>query len=144
MGEVSKHYPQPAGTRPKEERDKTLDTRLQQELPGILAWAIWGCLEWQRLGELKEPEAVLEATAGYQAEMDTLGRFLDECCLINADVRVKMGSLYDAYTKWCESTRETPISLTAMGQRLDDKGYAKHTSNYVWRLGLALKDQKGP
>jgi putative DNA primase/helicase len=125
---------------PTKERDKALDARLQQELSGILAWAVRGCLEWQHLGELQEPPAVLEATAGYQAEMDTLGRFLDECCMVSPQVRVKMGVLYDAYKQWCATAGEHPISLTAMGIRLDEKGFAKHASNVVWRLGLALKD----
>src|SRR5215468_1282121 len=49
---------------PKEEREKGLDEQLQRELPGIFAWAVRGCLEWQRLGELQEPEAVVSATEG--------------------------------------------------------------------------------
>lgn len=132
---------------PKPERDKTLDNRLQAELPGILAWAVRGCLEWQRLGELKEPEAVQADTAGYRSEMDNVGRFIQECCLVSPQVRVKAGDLYDAYKAWCAATgeqKEQIISLTAMGKRLDDKGFAKHSSNYTWRLGLALKDQKEP
>lgn len=34
-------------TIPVEERDGTLGERLKAELPGIMAWAISGCLEWQ-------------------------------------------------------------------------------------------------
>jgi putative DNA primase/helicase len=34
-------------TIPVEERDPTLGDRLKAALPGILAWTIAGCLEWQ-------------------------------------------------------------------------------------------------
>ena len=129
---------------PPPEREKTLDERLQTELPGILAWAVRGCLEWQRLDELREPAAVVDATAEYRHEMDTLGRFIEECCLVSPQVRVKAGDLYETYKTWCATSGEQTITLTAMGKRLDDKGFAKHSSHNVWRLGLALKDQKDP
>jgi len=37
-------------TIPEEERDKTLPDRLRDELPGVLAWAVQGCLEWRPKG----------------------------------------------------------------------------------------------
>ena len=51
-----------------------------EELPGILAWAVRGCLAWQEADSLREPAAVVEATQGYRDEMDTLAQFLEECC----------------------------------------------------------------
>ena len=61
------------------EQDKTLNGRLQAEAAGILAWAVQGCLEWQRRG-LSAPAVVDEATHAYRKESDTLGNFLEECC----------------------------------------------------------------
>ncbi len=54
-------------TIPKAERDPTLPEKLKAEWPGILAWAIEGCLEWQRIG-LAPPPAVQAATASYLAD----------------------------------------------------------------------------
>ena len=48
---------------PPEERDPDLPEKLRMEWPGILKWAIAGCLEWQRIG-LSPPAAVTEATRG--------------------------------------------------------------------------------
>ncbi|ROR03388.1 phage/plasmid primase, P4 family, partial [Desulfosoma caldarium] len=67
---------------PPEEQDRELGQKLEAELPGILAWAVRGCLEWQRQG-LQPPEAVTEATEGYRSEMDTIGDFIDECCVVH-------------------------------------------------------------
>jgi putative DNA primase/helicase len=62
---------------PKSQRDRELPERLRKELPGILAWAVQGQMEWLQDG-LQEPEEVKAATNSYRKDMDTLARFIDE------------------------------------------------------------------
>lgn len=64
---------------PKTERDKKLSVKLRSEWPGLLAWAIQGCLEWQRIG-LSPPEAVTAATAAYFEAEDALATWMREAC----------------------------------------------------------------
>ena len=64
---------------PKEERDKHLGRKLRAELPGILAWAVKGCLRWQKEG-LGEPAAVATAVAHYRQEMDLVADFIADSC----------------------------------------------------------------
>jgi putative DNA primase/helicase len=52
---------------PDEEQDKELPRKLRVESPGILAWCVRGCLEWQRHG-LAEPDEVKAATKKYRIE----------------------------------------------------------------------------
>ena len=49
-------------TIPASDRDPDLPEKLKVEWPGILQWAIDGCLEWQQDG-LAAPPAVVSATA---------------------------------------------------------------------------------
>jgi hypothetical protein len=51
-------------TIPPKRRDKTLPERLLAERDGVLAWAVQGCVEWQRIG-LQPPAAVMAATEEY-------------------------------------------------------------------------------
>ena len=125
---------------PKEERDKTLEEKLLQELPGILAWAVRGCLAWQKSKDLKEPTVVVTATQGYRDEMDSVARFLDECCRFHEQFRIKAGDLHAAFVAWCEGSGIPSMTLKEFGRRLDDKGIEKKTSNFVWRVGLTLQD----
>lgn len=67
-------------TVPPERRDKHLQQKLLAERDGILAWAVQGCLEWQRQGRLDPPQQVLDATDEYFEEEDAIGEFLDEDC----------------------------------------------------------------
>jgi putative DNA primase/helicase len=68
-----------AVTVPPEERDPDLAEKLKEEWPGILAWLIEGCLEWQTEG-LSPPKAVLDATAAYLSAEDSLSAWIDDTC----------------------------------------------------------------
>ena len=72
--------------------DKELDAKLEAELPGILAWAVRGCLKWQTNG-LGLPEAVEKATSEYRADEDVLGAFIAERCDLGAKIWVEPADL---------------------------------------------------
>jgi putative DNA primase/helicase len=125
-----------------EERDKHLGEKLRAELSGILAWAVKGCLEWQRYDGLKEPAEVTQATNDYRQEMDTLRQFIDECCIRTPQAMVKAGTLYKAYQQWCEDNGSQAESLKEIGYRLDAMKFQKKESHGIWRLGLGLINEK--
>ncbi len=106
---------------PEEEQDKEMLAKLQAEWPGILQWAVEGCMAWQREG-LKPPPEVLEATAQYREEMDALAGFIEECCEIGESYQVDKGRLYERYTEWCRDNDELPIQKKAFGSRLKERG----------------------
>lgn len=91
-----------AVTIPIEDRDPELPVKLRAELPGILAWMVRGCTEWQRTG-LKPPTAVIEATASYRAENDDVARFIHERCEIGAARESPACELYAAYSEWVKA-----------------------------------------
>lgn len=121
---------------PVEEQDKDLGQKLLQELPGILAWAVRGCLDWAN-GGLQEPEGVLAATGTYRAEMDVVGPFIDECCDVADTVQSGARELYAAYTEWAASAGEPAISQTAFGIRLGERGFDSYKKGRKYWLGVS-------
>jgi len=130
-------------TIPKAEQDEALCTKLQDELPGILAWAVRGCMEWQRDG-LGMPAAVQDATQAYRAEMDTITAFLTECCIVdpNGNYAARASHLYKAYAEWCKNNGESAISGTRFGNTLRERGFnkEKRVTGYVTYHGIGLLD----
>ena len=129
---------------PKAERNKDLEEDLLKELPGILAWAVQGCLTWRTSNDLQEPPAVVEATQGYRDEMDTLAQFLEECCVTGpADVaKVKASLVASAYQPWCKRTGTLPMANLAFIKALEARGYTRqrgHANQYYWH-GFGLVD----
>ena len=130
-------------TVPKDQQDKNLMDKLAEELPGILRWAVEGCLMWQEEG-LEPPEEVKQATASYRQEMDVLGSFLDECCVINEECQALASDLFKDYRKWCDDSGEKSMTATLFGRLLIERGFARHQETTGRRrtvyLGLGIKD----
>jgi putative DNA primase/helicase len=121
--------------------DKNLGKKLNAEWPGILAWAVKGALEWQQQG-LNPPPAVLTATSTYRREMDSIGTFLDKCCVINKEYKVSAKALYEAYKDWGRDG-ENLLSQRRLGERLSKKGLERKrgTGGYYWWRGIGLRDE---
>ncbi len=107
-------------TIPPAEQDKKLPQKLEAELPGILAWCIEGCLEWQREG-LQAPEKVRKATGQYRSEMDVIGAFLQDECEIGREFRESFTTLYKRYEEWCEDGGERAETRRKFNARLKER-----------------------
>jgi putative DNA primase/helicase len=128
-------------TIPSHKQNKHLVEELTKELPGILNWAVEGCLQWQSHG-LVPPRVVDHATKGYQAEMDVLSGFLATCCVVSPLAHVTAKDLHGAYTSWASKTDMRVLSQRALGLALGERGFrnerADHSNPTIWR-GLGLK-----
>ena len=126
-----------------EEKDEQLTNKLKSELSGILAWAVEGCLEWQRDG-LKFPKKIDDATESYRIEMDVLGSFLEEKCLLNPILSVTKASFYKTYTEWCDKNGERPWKERVIAQKMKERGFEKNerttTARYWSGLGLLIEN----
>lgn len=109
-------------TIPLERQDKHLEDKLRAEMSGILAWAVEGCLLWQRDG-LGEPREVMAATERYRGEMDVLAAFFADRCVINDLASTLATPLYREYCNWCEGAGEHAESQKKFGGRLRDLGF---------------------
>ena len=132
-------------TIPKAERNPKLDVELRAELPGILAWAVEGCLRWQTEG-LGEPDAVTKATAAYRDEMDVLSEFLADCCVLGDSYQATMPELYNRYETWCISTGEQKQPNKWLRERLLERGITQgrdRSRRFYQGIGIVRPDEKG-
>lgn len=120
------------------EADKAMPEKLEAELPGILAWCVRGCLEWQSKG-LVEPAEVLDATQEYRREQDKIGAFLDENVVRKLNAKVRASDLYARYKHWAERCNERALSSTMFGLEMKERGYEQKTSNGKLYLDIELR-----
>jgi putative DNA primase/helicase len=129
--------------------DKELFDKLRQELPGILRWAVKGCLLWQMHG-LEPPKAVKDATVAYRRAMDVVGRFIEDCCTVAPYAKVESTLLYQAYVQWCTDNGEQALSQRKLAERLRERGLRNDgqrdsiTRRIMWEgIGLPIQKNDG-
>jgi putative DNA primase/helicase len=123
------------------EADPRLEEKLRAELPGILAWAVRGSLEWKKSG-LNPPECVTAATEQYRVESDPLAEFIEERCLQMQNYSVSAGELYKSYAKWTEERGmkdSEKLTMTAFGSRMAQRFEKTRGARGIIYIGIGLK-----
>lgn len=129
---------------PESDRVKDLQARLVADEGGaILAWLAHGAADYLRDG-LPEPASVRAATGAYEAEQDTVARFVADRCVVGdpnrADLRVPTAALRSAYETWCRTEGEAAVSAKALTQALRAKYgvHAERTAHARYYAGIRL------
>lgn len=128
---------------PKEKVDKNLKYKLRQEMPQIFAWAVEGCMKWQRDGSLGEPAKVIEATKDYKQEMDLIAAFIEQCVIIdyNAEDKVMASDLFAVYKAWAKENNEWEMTSKRFGMEMAKKTPEKiKTAKGMAYCKIALTD----
>lgn len=125
---------------PPNEQDRDLLRKLEGELPGILRWALAGCLEWQREG-LKPPAIITDAVRRYREESDTLGQFIAEHCTTRALAQVKSGTFFQRYQHFADRSGERWIAQKDLPAEMERRGFQYKRDRTGTRLyhGLELR-----
>jgi putative DNA primase/helicase len=112
-------------TIPPEQRDLDLEEKLKAEWPGILAWMIQGCLEWQRRG-LSRPASISAATQDYMEGEDTIAAWIDDCCIVDPDAWTTTRELYHSWKSWADDAGERVVEEKRFVELLGAHGYKRH------------------
>jgi putative DNA primase/helicase len=121
------------------ERDHRLLETLKAELPGILQWAIRGCLEWQQRG-LDVPECLKQATEDYRREQNVLGHFVEDELIENVKLKAACGQMYEHYKSWADKNGEYQMTATEFKERMAQRyGEPKRTSAGKFWVGVGIK-----
>ena len=109
-------------TIPPGERDAQLAEKLKSELPGILAWIIRGCLEWQQHG-LKLPQVVAAATAAYLEAEDTFAAWISDAGKRDPNAWERTADLFASWSAYTAAAGEFCGSQKRFAQNTEKRGF---------------------
>jgi putative DNA primase/helicase len=132
---------------PPAERDRQLPDKLKKEWGGILAWAIEGCLAWQRDG-LVAPSTVTLATDDYLEAEDALGQWVTECCVVTGQsaaggrpisrpLYATTAQLFGSWKEWADKAGEFVSSQKRFSQALQARGFVRKRQDGTGKAGFA-------
>lgn len=108
-------------TIPEHERDPMLESKLRQEWPAIMRWAVDGAAAWEQ-GGLQVPASVRDASREYLDTEDHIGEFIDDQLCKAPGNTLASAELYGVFSDWQRTTGVQPWSKKAMSQALTERG----------------------
>lgn len=124
--------------------DRGIGGRIRQnEMSGILNWALEGVLKYQIEG-LNPPAEVLAATENYKSSMDVLHDWMEDCCEIGENLSVAQETLFKSYEQYTQRTGDQIIKTgRTLYKKLASRGYKRvaHVPNDNRRgfIGIRVK-----
>jgi putative DNA primase/helicase len=133
-------------TAPNERQaDKFIAEKMKSEAPGILAWLVRGCLEYQKRG-LDPPGVVLEATEEYRKDEDLIAEFIEDCCMVGPHEKGQASEIFDQFARWFKDniSKKGNFSQRRFGKLLSKKFERSKSSGVVFYRGIDLDPDKLP
>lgn len=111
---------------PPAERDPHLSARLiNDEAPGILAWAVQGALDWGRDG-LAPPKSAVDRLNAYRRDEDILADFIEDGLAVDGEGRITNQQLYISYQAWSKQNGVSrPYTLRMLLKAMREKGFVQ-------------------
>lgn len=128
---------------PDDRVDKGLADKLLAEMPGILAWAVRGCIAWQEAAGLNPPAAVKAANDAYRTEMDSFALWFEDCCEKGHDtMSARGGELRNSYVQWCRDMQMPAMTSKRFGERMTEQFSKVKTGGYITYRGVKLRGER--
>lgn len=119
-------------------RDRDLIEKLQLEWPGIMAWAVEGCLQYQEKG-LAPPASVIEATRAYLESQDVFREWLDTECTLGQDKWERPTMLFNSWRRFAEASRERVGERSVFKERLEAAGFQQRRDGIKGRYWMGIE-----
>lgn len=102
--------------------DKQLVEKLAAERPHIARWMVEAASDYLTSGLGPVPDRVANATSEYQEQMDTLGQWIgEECLLSDSKKETSVSELFFNYTRWCERSGLKRPTVQGFGRRMSER-----------------------
>ena len=123
-----------------DQRDPHLGARLQEEMSGILNWALEGAGRWLSHGELTPPDEVTYAVRRARYQQDPILGFLEVACDQGPTYECRARDLYAAYEQWHKAHGTQPqLTKKAFGLELARHGFSSVKRSDAYWAGLRLR-----
>ena len=114
---------------PAEERDATLPERLALHADAVLSWIVAGHFDYEDNGGMREPPSVLHATGAYQADSDSVARFVAEACEASPYLHATTRELFTAWSRWAAAEGAETLIERKFSNELARLGFEARKTN---------------
>jgi P4 family phage/plasmid primase-like protien len=124
------------------DRDNVIEGKLQNdELSGILNWALEGARLYAEKGKLELPKASVNLLAALRKDVDTVDLWITSRCVVSDDGKQPSQAAYDDYCETMKREKATPLPQKEFNADLIRHGHEhKKGSRSNFFVGLRIRD----
>ena len=90
---------------------------------------------------MEPPKSIKDATTDYINELDYIGQFIDNKCIIDDKNKIERSELYESYVQWCKSNAITINKRQDFYNSIEKKGYTTSKIRGTLHIkGISLLD----
>jgi putative DNA primase/helicase len=138
----------PLGNSYEGAEDRTLDTRLAAETPGVMVWALAGLMRLRTQGRFTEPAASRDLLQQFSRLSSPVLAFVEDRCQLSDDLYVECDAAWEHWQHYCRDTGTSAGTKQAFGLNLKSavpkidrkRKYRPDGSTRFWAYsGIALQ-----
>jgi P4 family phage/plasmid primase-like protien len=144
---LARFTPNPKGTELRKD-DKFIEELRNNHFDEVFTWFCRGAAKYYTFVAKNEPipipKSLTEAKNAYMAELDSVAKFMDECCKVVDKKRIKRGDLFAAYQAWCTANNERTVKDSVFYARVGKDFEPKKSSGVHYFCGIKLEAPEEP
>lgn len=135
--------------REEDQQDRELESKVGDELPGILNWAIEGWHELQAQGRFFQPKSGIAQLETFAAQSSPMKQFIEDLCDIGKTCEISTKGLFSSWKAWAEimgynhgNQATFGKNLVAVLPRLQRMKKGKRGEQKRTYLGISVNEDK--
>jgi P4 family phage/plasmid primase-like protien len=105
----------------------------------FFSYYVQGAVEWYAGNKLTPTGIIEAATSSYVNELDDVGNFIEEFCLVGKEYKQTQSSIFDVYRRvYCSQTSKEAMSKSKFFKSMEKKGFKRVKNGSMYILGLQL------
>lgn len=111
-----------------------------KHLSEVFTWMVKGAYEWYQDKKLVEPDTIKKATISYLDSLDSVGKFITDCCEKGGSKRVLKTDLHRAYGDYCADEGYKTVTKSEFYKKIKEKFREAKIDGYRFFIGLELSE----
>jgi len=122
------------------QKNNNIEEELFEERESVLKWIIDGVRLYKENG-LLAPKSIDIMKKTYQVSTDIINDFIDECCTVELNDKVKVSELTITFNKWCQENGYKVMNKRTITDKLARKKFRKEKKGYYYYIGISLNHE---
>ena len=91
---------------------------------------------------VRRPTVIRETVNEYQRDEDSVGDFIEQCCVVGSGFKVKSADVYSVFESWWQENVSKRVPLKKRFGQWFGKRFERFKRGSIWYHGVGLREDE--